>query len=141
MTQETFPLCPPRTVQWRDVDNGARSLWRTADCDHTRWHYLENPCNCSVRGNTGWRPTMAFFHESLGYVMACVRPEVGTWRRDGRGIAAHAAAFRAQVRESATIGASARGPQAPLYAGDLQSLQSLQSLWFRRWVIDKGYLP
>jgi len=113
-----FKACPPGVVQWRHIQTdhpydgkpGLRTLWRTEHCNPDRWHYVENPCNCYHSG----RPTMWGIVQHHGYRLQPATLERGTWRRDGRGIAAVLVAERKRIRdqrEADAIGRAARGPQ------------------------------
>jgi hypothetical protein len=105
-----FELCPPGVIEMRPVINSntgeADALWRTEDCRRDRWHYWDNPCNCSVLRFK--QPRAAY--EAMGFALQRAKLTTGTWCRDGRAIESMARNFREQLRCHAWARA-ARGPQ------------------------------
>lgn len=114
--KETFAICPPRTVQWREwysiEADATRTLWRTDECSPDRWHYSYNPCSCAWprSGTPLWH-----YRDILRYALELVAPETGTWRRDSQSVASIARNFREQIRQTREAEAVARaaiGPQS-----------------------------
>lgn len=124
--KDTFPLCPPRTIQVRpvsDCSGASRLLWRTDQCHPDRWHYIENPCKCGAwREPFGSSLPFSFF-AGIGYNVETVKPETGTWRRDAQYIASRTHAFREQLRQrrdAETAARAAAGPQGAMHEVHLQ---------------------
>ncbi len=122
MSTPNFQACPPGVIEVRPVGTftGTQDapLWRNQHCRPDRWHYTHNPCNCYAFGR---QPSMIDIAMSGRYQFRLPVEIRGTWRRDGRGIAATLANERkriAEARVAFVLASAAVGPWAPIRERD-----------------------